>query len=84
MDMDYRMPFLQVDAAETKADGRFSVMGLNGRPYVLVALITKGDQHIHSTIVDLPAADGKPIRLVLSEDEPYADCTFCKRFRDGR
>ena len=80
MDLDYPEERRQVDSARTKSDGRFSVTGVTGRPYVLFAHIRGRNYHFHSEVLDLSGTDHKPIRLELSEKEPDDDCRICKRF----
>ncbi|HEY6392553.1 MAG TPA: carboxypeptidase-like regulatory domain-containing protein, partial [Bryobacteraceae bacterium] len=80
MDLGYPRESSQVDSTRTKSDGRFSLTGVEGRPYVLFAHIDERDYHFHSEALDLDRADDKPIRLELLEKEPDDACKICKRF----
>jgi hypothetical protein len=80
-DLDYPEEGSQVDAAETKADGAFSMTGAEGRPYVVFAHVEIGDQHFHSALVEVHPMGGKPIHLLITSKEATGDCAICKRFK---
>jgi 5-hydroxyisourate hydrolase-like protein (transthyretin family) len=84
MDLGYSQESSQVDSARTKSDGRFTITGVQGRPYILFAHISGRNYHFHSEALDMAQTDDKPIRLELLEKEPDDACKICKRFTHFR
>jgi hypothetical protein len=80
VDLDFPAETCQVDFAETKADGHFSLAGLEGRHYAVFAHVEESEQHTYSRVLEKPEAEGRAIRLVLSNTTFSEDCGICKRF----
>ena len=81
VDLDFPPDSCQVDSVSTKADGRFSLIGLKGRHYAVLAHVGDGGQHAYSEVLELPSVNGKPIGLVLSKEATAESCEICKRFK---
>jgi hypothetical protein len=80
VDLDFPAESCQVDFAQTKADGHFSLVGLEERHYAVFAHTEESEQHTYSPVLEKPELEGRAIRLVLSNKTSSEDCRICKRF----
>ena len=81
VDLDFPADSSQVGGARTKADGSFSLTGIERRHYAVFAHFEMGGQHSYSAVLEMRRMTGKPIRLELPGATPSQDCTICRRFK---
>lgn len=69
------------DGYRTGEDGRFTLVGLPGGHYSVVAHYRDDNVHYHSARVPLTAAAERPLVLVLEATPVTEDCEFCRKYK---
>jgi tissue inhibitor of metalloproteinase len=81
LDLAYPGDKAQVDTVRTNPDGSFSISGVEGRPYAILAQARRDGRIQHSELTAIVPNTARPFRLVLSNDDSPESCEVCKRFQ---
>lgn len=70
-----------IDGFPVDVDGRFTLVGTQGRPYAIFGHYRDANVHYHSAIAPLIPGAQSPIRLVLESAPTNEDCELCRKYQ---